>query len=1102
MRNHRGVISLSVPSPGSAAISLTDRSTMLSLFVALCFFISGAAGLVYELLWLRLIDKIIGSAPFAVSTVLSVFMAGMALGSYLAGRAADRFTSRAALLRVYGKLEMGIGICALTVPAAIGLLQPVYHALYDRLLTHFWCYQAAAFAGCTLVLLVPAALMGATMPILCRYYVLGLGHIGTRTGRLYGLNTAGAALGVLLCGFVLIRTLGVWMSLLLFAAVNIAVGLSCILLSRMPFAEDSTEQMQDTAKGKTAAFSMIYYKKPDFSEKSAFFCTYAMHSRSMQWGLGLFAVSGFCAMAYQVLWTRILGLVAGPTAYCFTLVVAAFIIGLALGSIFSGPLADKSENTLVWLAAAQIGAALAALAVSQFLGSSQFLFAKLIHAFEKDFSHLILAQSLLLFAVLLLPTLFMGAAFPLVNRICVPSIKHMGRSLGRAYALNTLGALSGSFVAGFVLIPWLGKENGLRLIIGIQFTAACLALMHTMMHTLPAKKRFALAGFFCAGLLLLSHYPCWRTDLLSRGWYRDFSAMETELERTSWTQALWKGSERIAGQRQGLEVVFQGEGVSGFTTVEKEINSLGTVEYAMFNSGKADASSHGDRSTQTLSAHIPMLFHPNAQNVMVLGLASGMTPGEVLLYPVKKLDIAEINEQVVKACKKFFSPFNNHCLDDPRTRLILQDGRNHLALTRESYDVIISEPSNPWMAGLANLYSLEFFQLARQRLTPGGFFAQWIQAYEMDWETFCLLGRTFAAVFPQGSLMKVGPVDYLLLGFTDPKGFDWQAAQRHLAFAQKSQNIVFPGTDFLVHLILTEDLEELFGSGPLHTDNMPRLEFAAPMKLSSGTLNIDRAAAGHRRLSAQTQRISDAADRMQSLLDLAEFAASAHVPMFNVLRWQKLNPAQQARYQSAVEDYCSRIPVPSYDIFSEPGLKICCAEVQISAIGRKISADDSHPIDHYNLGLALVAAERKSDALSSLHRAVSLDPDFEPAVLALGLVLAENGELDEAARFLSHAVSLGPGKAEPYKYLGMVELRRGAADMAANHLSAAWALAPDDPVILSELGIALMHQGKNRNAAFYLAKAVEHNPQDDESRYYLELARRNMEEEEQILTAQ
>ena len=188
--------------------------------------------------------------------------------------------------------------------------------------------------------------------------------------------------------------------------------------------------------------------------------------------------------------------------------------------------------------------------------------------------------------------------------------------------------------------------------------------------------------------------------------------------------------------------------------MERETTSLGRVEFAMFNSGKADASSHGDRSTQTLFAHIPMLFHPEAKNVMLLGLASGMTAGEILLYPVERLDVLEISRSVATACHDYFSPWNNNCLEDPRLHLMIQDGRNHLALSRQRYDVIVSEPSNPWMAGLGNLYTREFFQLARKRLTAQGFFAQWVQAYEMDEETFSLLGRTFTSVFNHSALIK------------------------------------------------------------------------------------------------------------------------------------------------------------------------------------------------------------------------------------------------------------------------------------------------------------------------------------------------------------
>ncbi|MEJ2640110.1 MAG: tetratricopeptide repeat protein, partial [Desulfosarcinaceae bacterium] len=587
----------------------------------------------------------------------------------------------------------------------------------------------------------------------------------------------------------------------------------------------------------------------------------------------------------------------------------------------------------------------------------------------------------------------------------------------------------------------------------------------------------------------MSHFPAWRTDLLSRGWYRDFSAIEPDLARTGWAEALWQGSERIAGRRQGLEVVFQGEGPAGFTTVEKEITSLGTVEYALFNSGKADASSHGDRSTQALSAHIPLLFHPHARNVMVLGLASGMTSGEVLLYPIRRLDIVEINAQVVSACRQYFQPWNNHCLDDPRTRMIIQDGRNHLALTRDAYDVIISEPSNPWMAGLANLYSLEFFQQAKRRLTDDGLFAQWIQAYEMDWETFSLLGRTFAAVFQRSALIKVGPVDYLLLGFKNSSGkFDWSLAEKNIGFARRSTNVTFPGVGFLAQLVLTEDLPSLFGPGRLHTDNRPYLEFSAPRMLYSGTLNIDRIVADRSRLSPATQQIRAAGNPFQTLLDLVEFSASADVPMFNILPFGRLDADQQARYKQTVTDYCGRVLVPSYGIFNDPDLKADCAALQAGAILKQLKVDDTRPMDHYNLALALIAVGQKVEAIQSLRKAVALDHGNETALTALGLLLAETGELDEAALRFAAAARLASGKADPLKYLGMVERRRGALDKAAAHLATAVSLAPDDPVALGELGAACLQQGKNQEAIVHLTHALNLNPQDRESRYYLQLA--------------
>jgi spermidine synthase len=1053
------------------------ESMGLSIFVAGCFFVSGAAGLAYEVLWVRLIDKVIGGAPFAVAMVLSVVMAGLGLGGYLAGRNLHRIRSRAALLALYGKLELGIGLFALAVPFGIRVIEPVYRAIYDPLISHLWCYPVAAFVGSAIILIVPTAFMGATLPVLCRFYVLRLTHVGARTGWLYGLNTAGAAVGTVLCGFFLIEHLGVWRTLGVFAAVNFVLGLGCLFVSWKLLPQNSRIKKKVDRESALGVDTLV--KPPENSDASW----------QRPWVLAIFVGSGFCAMAYEVLWTRLLGLIAGPTTYSFTLVVATFIIGLALGSILFGRIADKAGNPFLWLVGCQLGAALSALAVSQLLGNSQFFFAKLIHAHQDRFSHLMLFQSLVLFAILLIPTLFLGAAFPLVNRLYIRSMDRLAFSLGKAYALNTIGAISGSITAGFLMIPWMGKAGGLRLVIGLQFLQSSLALWRAGKGS---WMRPVAVGIALVGIGAAIRYPAWHTDLLSRGWYRDFGAIEQTLSRTGWLKALWEGSEAIEKQRRGLEVVFQGEGVAGFTTVEREETSLGTVEFAMFNSGKADASSHGDRSTQALSAHIPLLFHPDAKKVMVLGLASGMTVGEALLYPIQKMDVVEINAQVVAACRRFFSRWNNHCLDDPRTRLIIQDGRNHLALTHDTYDVIISEPSNPWMAGLANLYSKEFFELAGNRLTADGLFAQWIQSYEMDWETFSLLGRTFCAVFPRGGLIKVGPVDYLLLGFKNPdSGFNWDVARNHGVYARSSKNVAFPpDMGFLVNLILTEDLADLFGPGPLHTDNRPYLEFSAPTKLYGKRLDIDAAAASHRRLTPDTKQFADAHRNIDTLVDLVVFSASANVPMFNVLPWSQLEAEHQTRYERAMMDYCGRVLVPSYGIFSDPTLKARCAQIQMTAINQKIAAGTPNPNDFYNLALAQIAAWQPTDAIRRLKQAISLDTSHEAAMTTLGLLLAESGDLSEAARVLSMAVTLSPEKAAAHQYLGMVKRHQGEMDAALRHLSAAHAISPDNSIILSELGAVCMAQGNYSDAVSYLTHALQKDPKDEKTGHDLRVAKR------------
>jgi spermidine synthase len=981
----------------------------LSFLILSCFFLSGAAGLIYEILWVRMIDKVIGSAPFAVATVLTVFMAGLALGSYLAGRHIDRISLQRPLLSLYGKLEVAIGIYGLLLPIFIVLIKPVYSLAYNHLFQFFWIYTLFAFCGCTLLLIIPSSLMGATLPILCRFYVTRPNHLATRTGRLYGVNTVGAAVGALLTGFFLINRFGVWGSIFLAAAINFLVGILCMLTGR-----------------RTGAALALH---PDLA------ATEKGHEPDINWAVVLFAVSGFCAMAYEVIWTRLLGLIIGPTTYSFTLVVATFIIGLAAGSLIFGWLGDQIKGVFSLLIATQIGAALLALFVSQFLGNSQFFFAKLIYAFQDDFKEMILAQSSIIFLVLLGPTLLLGATFPLVNKIYARSLSSIGRSVGTAYALNTIGAILGSFAAGFVLIPFFGKESGLRFAFGLQFAFALTAWVGIRLKEKRKAFLWYLISGIALGTVLFLNFPSWNHQLLSFGRYHNFRNMENDIVRTSWFDALWQGQKILLRYETGREIVFYGEGIGGFTTVEKLTDSLGTVKYTLLNSGKPDASSHGDRSTQTLLAHVPLLFHPDPKNVMVLGLASGMTAGEVLHYPVTRMDVLEINEQVVRACE-IFRPWNNNCLRDPRSRIIIQDGRNHLSLTRETYDIIISEPSNPWMAGLANLYTLEFFQTVKRCLRENGIFVQWIHSYEMDWPTFAMAGRTFQEVFPDSLLMTTptGAGDYLLVGFTGQGGLRLDVVGKNFKYARLSRNMCLRDPRLLYHLIITEDLKDLFGPGPLHTDNWPRLEFAAPKQLYKNDSTIEKKLSQGRRLSQQSKDIIEASSGMKSRIDMVEFSASVFCPLFEIIDPGQADPVQRDRYIKIIDKYCNQTPVEGYDIFPDRALKERCADLQIAKMRRHLSVDPEDAPAYFSLGMALNQIGETQAAIDAFQRAVVLDPFHVKAFNNLGVVYLNSGNLLKAKEAFLAAISINPAHARAYFNMARIALKKGDREAAVKYL--------------------------------------------------------------------
>ena len=1050
-----------------------NESTLnrIILLILGCFFLSGMTGLIYEILWTRMVVKIIGSAPFAVSIILTVFMGGLGLGSYIASRSIDNIKEPLRLLKIYGILEIVIGIYSLIIPLLLLAFHPLYAMIYNSLFEYFMLYNLLTFVGCAILFILPVTCMGATLPILCRLYVTRLSHLGTNAGRLYGLNTIGAALGALLCGFWLISAYGMWGALAVAVFINIVIGLACIVTALKTTLHSREYKPSET---------VVLKEREDVTS----------NAKVITGALIIFAISGFCSMALEVIWTRLLGLIVGPTTYSFTIVLVTFIFGLALGSILFGWLADKTGKPFWILILTQIAAAICALGISQILGNSQLFFAKLISDYQHQFTLLTITKGLILFGFMFIPTLCLGATFPLVGKIITQSVSKVGRSIGYAYAINTIGAVSGSFFAGFVLVPLLGKEDSLSFIVSLQLVTTLIIAGMVYLRKNEKPMRWALISIpAIIAIILTFYYPVWNHQLLAEGKYHRFNQMGVDIKGLSWWKSLIDGSDILKSNEKG-ELLYYGEGVGGFTTVLKFTDVLGNYEYSMANSGKVDASTRGDMKTQTLLAHFPMLFHPHAKKVMVLGLASGITAGEVLYYPVDQLDVIDINKQVVEG-SDYFIPWNNNVLNDPRTNMIIQDGRAHLGLTDRKYDVIISEPSNPWMAGLATLFTEDFFSYAREALTHEGIFVQFMHSYQMDWQTFAMVGRTFYKVFPNSLLLQTSPTgsgnDYLLVGFRG-SFYNIKNAIENIVYTNKSPNIKLSDPKLLYRHVVSEDLNKLFGGGPKNDDDYPHLEFAAPKLMHFGDPSIKKNLQMNNWFSDETSKaLMEVYGNVDYQIEFAKYAASLYSSFVDLVEMEKATEKQKEEFLQLIDDYCLN-NVMDLSIIKNDTLKQRCRQRQIEAIQSRIDTLPEKALAYFYLGELYSQEGKLTEAAENYKQSLSIRPNDFETKNQLCLTIASQGNLEEAVECFKEAVILNPYSAEVHYNLGLTYARLETLDKALFEFNTAIDFRPDYADAYCDKGVVLINQKKYEEAILTLTEAIRLQPEFPRARRMLNRA--------------
>jgi spermidine synthase len=784
------------------------------------FLLSGLTALVYQIIWSRYLTLLVGGTSVAHTIVLATFMGGLAFGNAYFGRMADRPGINR--LRAYALLELGIGLSCLLFPMLFERVSRLYLTLAS------WQGPGAPFnyvlkvALSAVSMFVPCALMGGTLPVLAKYVVDRMSDMGVKIGWLYFINTAGAVFGCLLGGFYVVEHWGLEAGMVTGALANIAIGgLFYVWSGRVPAApEAAAGEAEPPAEGEPA-YTLG-------QARVAFWCI---------------AIAGGISMLYELAWTRVLSLSMGGTVHSFSTMLLSFISGIALGSALVGRLLRRPRNALALFGLCELGIAVCILLPLRAYERLPYAFHKVGYALShsaETYGLFLFSQVALAAMVMLIPTTLIGAALPLASRVCVDSLAVLGRRVGGVFSANTVGTVIGATLTGFVLLPRLGLERTL-LLGGVVSGTLGVALLWAWRprgaespgRALADAVRPAAGGagarlwpvaaavlVACAGTALLR--PRWDPRLMQAGLFR--------WERKE-TFPNWEAFVRFGGMSRFLYVR---DGADGTIAVQERT----PLDLGVRVNGKVDASVF-DMPTQLMVGHLPMMLHPEPRRAMVVGLGCGATASAVVKHPGVTVDVAEISPEMVEAAA-FFEPWTDNVLRNPRMKLHVLDAREYLLLTRDDYDVIVSEPTNVWIPGVANLFTREFYQVVRSRLKPGGLFAQWIQVYAAEQGMVASVVATLRTEFPYVSAWLINEGDLILLAANERPRLAPQAFAERLERLQAAAGMPSPPKAALamfMHPVLflsnqigtSQGMGVAFPSEAGHVlhDLRPRLEFDA-----------------------------------------------------------------------------------------------------------------------------------------------------------------------------------------------------------------------------------------------------------------------------------
>lgn len=777
-----------------AALDAAPR--FLPLLVAL-FAASGCSALIYEIVWFQLLQLVIGSSAVSLGVLLGTFMGGMCLGSLALPRLVS---ARVHPLRVYALLELGLGIIGIAVLFGMPYVDRVY-AESAGVGFRAILWRGVVSAAC---LLPPTVLMGATLPAIARWIETTPQGVAW-LGFFYGGNIAGAVFGCLLAGFYLLRIHDMATATYVAASLNAAVALVSLVVgmrtSHRASATDSPLPRSERGRGAWTVYTAI-------------------------------AISGACALAAEVIWTRLLSLMLGATVYTFSIILSVFLVGLGIGSSVGSLLGRVSPRPRLLLGGCQLLLAAAIAWTAYLLANSLPYWPINPNLLRSPWIGFQLDLVRCLWAILPATCLW-GASFPLALAASAAPGQDPGRLVGGVYAANTIGAIIGALGASLLLIQWLGTQAAQQLLIGLAAAAALLVLAppcwsiwgNALSSTGPMRMLLCAAGviLLLAGLAAPAAFLAWSVPPIPWELVAFGRALPTYDDE-------WKNLYLGEGMNSSVAVTETGTGVRNFHV-----------------SGKVEASSElQDMRLQRMLGHLPALFHGQPRSVLIVGCGAGVTAGSFVLYPdIERIVICEIEPLVPRSVAPYFAAENYDVIHDPRVEIVYDDARHYILTTPHRFDIITSDPIHPWVKGSATLYTQEYFELCKRRLNPGGLITQWVPLYESNLAVVKSELATFFKVFPNGSVWRNDQqghgYDVVLLGQTEPLQLDADALNQrlnrreHIAVVKSLGDVGFHSIVGLLSTYVGQaaDLEPWLAHAEINRDRNLRLQYLAGLELNT-----------------------------------------------------------------------------------------------------------------------------------------------------------------------------------------------------------------------------------------------------------------------------